>query len=669
MDLILTEDLSKHSYILSGRKAFLYRFCDTGFKNKWAGLWAMPCKFLEYFAFNVNGKWLSPDNCKNFTTGEISSSHQFRLDNVSVRELSFIPEDDKSLICILSFQNLSTSRKTLKVGLEAAINIRGREENWHEREYGIKIMEDLILINSEKGSVVIGALPSGKLESGQEYREHHPSGEKQRCFIPGLYSVDLVLDPKSKDDVFFIFSCGKNEVDAIGNYENTRASLVTNYVIKEKNNIDLLSNAKLDTSIEFVDNIFRWSVVSLEKLAFDSEHGFGYFAGYPWFTQFWGRDIGWMLPAVIDYGKFETAKEVLRTLAKFQSEGAIPNTIYMNGNVDHNSIDATLLWIIALHHYVKNSGDTEFLKEMKNNLAEAIEWCRRRDKDRDGFIEAKDRETWMDTLDRTGKPVEVQAFLIEALKCAGNLFQVLGDPDKAKDMKGQARKTEKGFEKIFWSKKDKFYFDRINGESKIKTINSIFPLVFDISRNPKSVLDMVESESFTSQFGVRTLSKDENAYNPSGYHSGSVWGWITALAACAEFQNKRIKKAFGYLEILDKNLRENCVGAIGEAWNSENNEGVLLKGKVWEEGCCLQGWSSALVIRAIDEYMLGIKVDALEKSIIVSPALLDGMKLVRRKRIGNDFVDLTFERKGDKLKVSYKSRSKIKYRLVKAPKI
>ena len=669
MDLILNENLSQHSYILSGREAFLYRFCDTGFKNKWAGLWSMPHKFLEYFAFSVNGQWLSPENCEVFSTSEISSSHQFRLDEIVARELLFIPDDNKSLICVMNFQNLSTSEKNLKVGLEAAINVRDREENWHNREYEVKIMKDVVLVNSKKGSVVIGSLPSGKLEPGQEYREHRPAGEKQRCFIPGLYSVDLVLDAKSKDDIFFIISCGKNEVDAIGNYEDAKTSLVTNYVIKERNNIDLLADAKLDTNNDFINNLFRWSIVSLEKLGFDSEHGFGYFAGYPWFTQFWGRDLGWMLPAVIDYGKFEEARKALRTLAKFQSDGCIPNTIYPNGRIDYNSIDATLLWIIALHHYVKNSGDTEFLKEIKSNLVEAVDFCRRRDKDRDGFLEVEGKETWMDTLDRTGRPVEIQTFLIEALKCAGELFFLLEDSSRTKVMKEQARKTEKEFEKKFWDKKDKFYFDTINGRSRTRTINSIFPLLFGISQNPEPILDRIESEEFTSRFGVRTVSQNDKTYNPSGYHSGSAWGWITALTACAEFKNKRMKKAFEYLGILNENLRENCIGAIGEAWNSENNKEKLLKGDIEEEGCCLQGWSSALVIRAIDEFMLGIKIDAIEKNIIVSPILFDGMKVVRRKRVENDFVDLTFERKGNRLKVSYKSMGKRKYKLIKAPKV
>lgn len=80
----------------------------------------------------------------------------------------------------------------------------------------------------------------------------------------------------------------------------------------------------------------------------------------------------------------------------------------------------------------------------------------------------------------------------------------------------------------------------------------------------------------------------------------------------------------------------------------------------------MQAWSS-LAIRAIDECMLGIKVNALKNKLIVSPCLLDGMKVKRRKRVGDDWVDLTFKRKGRRVEIKYESQQKKEYKLIKAP--
>jgi hypothetical protein len=67
--------------------------------------------------------------------------------------------------------------------------------------------------------------------------------------------------------------------------------------------------------------------------------------------------------------------------------------------------------------------------------------------------------------------------------------------------------------------------------------------------------------------------------------------------------------------------------------------------------------------------MLGLKVDAFAKTIFASPSLLDGMKVLRKKRIGNDLVEIRMERKEEELKMNLKSRRGKEYKLLKIPKI
>jgi hypothetical protein len=45
------------------------------------------------------------------------------------------------------------------------------------------------------------------------------------------------------------------------------------------------------------------------------------------------------------------------------------------------------------------------------------------------------------------------------------------------------------------------------------------------------------------------------------------------------------------------------------------------------------------------------------------------MRIVRRKRIGSDFVDLFFERIGNELKITYKSKNKEEYKIIVSPKV
>ena len=648
------EEFSNKCYLLAGKKVFFHRFCDSGFRTKWTGLWSGPRKFLDYFAFRLGEEWLSPKNCVEVNFDGSTFTHIYQLERIKAREKLFVNEEAKSLVCKFSIQ--SDEMKKLRVYLEIGINIRDREENWHDRKYEVKKQAGIILMNSEKGSLAFGISKPFELSGQEIYKDHFP-GELERCFLPGTISFEV----DSGEEVSIIFACGKNEAEAMCNFAYTKNSLVE---IKKEPEKLLASNIK--TGIKEIDEIFKKSVFGLEKLKVETEAGFGYVAGYPWFIQFWGRDLGWMIPAIVDYGNFEDARKTLMTLMKFQSkEGEIPNFISLNGSPTYGSIDATPLWIISSAYYIQNSGDLEFLKESKKNILKAFGWCM--SKTDDGLLEAGKRETWMDTLDRDGKPVEVQAIWYECLLSLKKLSEILGedliDFSYIEEVK---EKIEK-----FWNPIYNLYFDRMKWKfrDERKTINSIFPVFFKISKNPLKVLEKIESEEFTSPFGVRSLSKNDLDFNPLGYHTGSVWSWITGLAACAEFEYERPEKGLEYLKILSKMFDKNCLGSLDEAWNSENGDPVLLKEIGYEPAGFFQGWGFASVIRCIDEHMLGLKVDAFNKTIFASPSLLDGMKVLRKKRIGNDLVEIKMERKKDELKMSLKSRRGREYKLVKVPKV
>ncbi|MEM5766586.1 MAG: amylo-alpha-1,6-glucosidase [Candidatus Aenigmatarchaeota archaeon] len=653
------EEVKNKCYLLSGKKAFFHRFCDSGFRTKWTGFWSGSMKFLDYFAFRVNEKWLSPENCFEVISDNSTFTHIYSIDGIKIMERLFVPEETRALVCSLTLE--SREMKKFKIFMEVGINIRDREENWHDRKYFVKKDASVLIVNSEKGSLAIGFSNSFEISGQEIYRDHFP-GELERCFIPGTISFEIKLK-NSKEEVSIIFSSGRNEAEALLNLISTKNSL--NNI--EKEDMKKILALELKTGIKEIDYLFKKSVIGLEKLKVESEAGFGYVAGYPWFIQFWGRDSGWMIPAIVDYGNFEDAKKALITLMKFQSDkGEIPNFISLDGKPVYGSIDATPLWIIALTHYIQNSGDLEFLKESRKNILKAFGWCMTKTDDK--LLEAEKKWTWMDTLDRDGKPIEIQAFWHESLLSLKKLSEVLGE--NLLDF-SYLSEIEKKIEDDFWNPLTNLYFDRIKWKFKDekKTINSIFPVLFKISKRPIEVLKKIESEEFTSPFGVRSLSKDDPEFNPVGYHTGSVWSWITGIVACAEFAEGRIEKGLEYLKILWKMFDKNCLGSLDEAWNSENGDTVLLKETFYEPSGLYQGWGFASVIRCVDEFMLGLKVDAINKTIFISPSLPDGIKVLREKRIGNDIVKIWMERKMDELKISLKSMRGKDYKLIKIPKI
>ncbi len=657
--MYLTQELEKKCYLLAGKKAFFHRFCDTGFRTKWTGLWSGNKKFLEYFAFKVNEEWLSPQNCIRFEEDGATATHFFELDKIKVEEKILVPEQFPALICKLTFLNKTPKDINVEVNLEVGVNIRKMEENWNERTYSKKFEENKVFVSNEIGVLAFGSSTLGKDILSSYYKEHYP-GELQRCFVPGIYNTSIVLPPLSAQSIIFTFVCGNSEKDT----KLTFSSISSwEEILARKYEVYRINEDFLETEDPILKDLFYAAIINLEKCAYEGKIK-GFLAGYPWFTQLWGRDLGWIIRAAVDVGNFEFAKSSLEALAKNQSEeGLIPNFITLDGRVDYNSADATPLWIIALNKYVECSGDLDFLERVKENLLKALNWYKK-SCDENGFVSNDSRQTWMDTLDRKGTCLEVCSIWYEALKSGSNLLNLLGDFIGSKALLESSKLLRNNIEKYFW--KDEFYTDNLEGGER--SINAVFPLVFGISKRPLKVLKILESSEFTTEFGIRTLSKYSNLYNPAGYHTGASWGITTALMACAEFLNNRTEKGMEYLQKISKTLNKFCVNSLPEAWNSEDGSLNLVKPFGCEYAAFLQAWSAAGVIICIDEFLLGLKEDALNKSITISPSIRES-RVKRKKLIDKDLIELAIEEYGKRVRCTCKSSKDRFYKLIILPKV
>ena len=155
-------------------------------------------------------------------------------------------------------------------------------------------------------------------------------------------------------------------------------------------------------------------------------------AGYPWFGD-WGRDTMISLPGLcLATGRFETARLILETFARFVDRGMLPNVFPGAGATpDYNTADASLWYIEAWRAYVEATGDEAALRRVFPVLAEIVAW--HLDGTRygigvdpaDGLLRAGEpgvQLTWMDArvgdrvvTPRIGKPVEINALWYNAL--------------------------------------------------------------------------------------------------------------------------------------------------------------------------------------------------------------------------------------------------------------
>jgi predicted glycogen debranching enzyme len=350
-------------------------------------------------------------------------------------------------------------------------------------------------------------------------------------------------------------------------------------------------------------------------------------AGYHWFGD-WGRDTMISLPGLtLTTGRHNTAREILRTFAKFVDQGMLPNRFPDAGEVpEYNTADATLWYFEAIRVYVEHTGDTELLKELFPILQEIIGWHEKGTRYQihvdpaDGLLYAGEdgvQLTWMDAklgdwvvTPRIGKPVEINALWHNALCSMAEFTRTLErSPEHYEALADHAKKS---FAR-FWGEKTGYCYDVLDtpqGDDLALRPNQLLAVSLRYSplnaMQQKSIVDICAQRLLTSH-GLRSLAPEEPGYighyggsphqRDGAYHQGTVWGWLIGPFVSAHLRvHKDTHVARTFLEPLLDQLSEHGVGNISEIFDGD--------APFTPRGCIAQAWSIAELLRVWREISL-----------------------------------------------------------------
>lgn len=325
-------------------------------------------------------------------------------------------------------------------------------------------------------------------------------------------------------------------------------------------------------------------------------------AGYPWFSD-WGRDTMIALPGLtLATHRYEDAAGILRTYARYISQGMLPNTFPdEEDEPGYNTVDAALWYINAVNAYYEATHDMDLLRDLYPALQEIIHFYQKGTRfnihvdDEDGLLYAGEdgsNLTWMDAkiegwvvTPRVGKPVEINALWYNALRHMADFARLLGETD-ADEYDTAAIKTADHFER-FWYGEGGYCYDVIDGpEGNDATIrpNQIFAVSLPHTpltpEQQKGVVDVCARDLLTS-YGLRSLSPKDAAYagtyggdayeRDSVYHQGPVWGWLIGPfveAYARAYEDRERAKAF--LKPLLVHLgTADCIGSMNEIFDGD----------------------------------------------------------------------------------------------------
>jgi predicted glycogen debranching enzyme len=384
----------------------------------------------------------------------------------------------------------------------------------------------------------------------------------------------------------------------------------------------------------FADPLAHRLVLAADQFLVRRGEGWSLLAGYPWFSD-WGRDAMIALPGLcLATHRFEEAKGILRSFAAAVDRGMLPNRFPDDGEApEYNTVDASLWFFVAVWRYLEATGDEPFVRaELLPVLDQILSWHGRGTRygirlDRDGLLAAGERGvqlTWMDAkvgervvTPRHGKPVEIEALWINALRIAAALHARCGRPARARVLERLAETARARFEEEFWNEREKALFDVVDGEARDRSLrpNQLYALALPWPsigpERARAVLATVERELLTP-VGLRTLAPRDPAYRPryeggpaerdGAYHQGTVWPFLLGVYVCAllRFRSAAGKAAAkSLLDAFARHLAEAGVGSISEIFDAEPPHAP--------RGATAQAWSVAEILRSLRGLELGCR--------------------------------------------------------------
>ncbi len=410
-------------------------------------------------------------------------------------------------------------------------------------------------------------------------------------------------------------------------------------------------------------------------------------AGVPWFSTLFGRDsiIAALQTLMLDS---TIARETLNILAEYQGKDnnewrdeqpgkilheirlgemarceEIPHTPY------YGTVDATPLWLMLYAEYYAWTHDQETLERLWPNAIAAMGWIDR-SCSKTGYLNyyrlskrGLANQGWKDSGDcivnRKGQiatgPIalsEVQAYVYAAKIRLAEIARMKKRIDLADQWQDEAKDLKRRFNQDFWMEDEDFCALALDGEgNQVDSITSnpghCLNLGILTPEKAYSVAERLRAPDMFNGWGIRTLSSLSSAYNPMGYHVGSIWPHDNSLIALGLRSLGLVDQALELSQaLIDMTLQQPYVRPpelfCGYERTSDN---APVKYPV---ACSPQAWATGSIFQLL-QMMVNLVPDARNNCLrIIDPALPESINhlSLHNLRVGPTLLDLEFERSG-----------------------
>ena len=395
-----------------------------------------------------------------------------------------------------------------------------------------------------------------------------------------------------------------------------------------------------------LEHAYRSARASLRRLyaAPDAELT-GLVAGFPWYSAIWGRDLAWMLRAVLWMGDFEWARRSIETLLRYRAHSSIPVLGGEAGELPmqvstgpiffYGTSDTTLYFPRLMERWCAHSGASGMPDGWREAVGAMVAWGEARSDPATGLlrnggeaesisaatsslarvrygIDSPDTTIW-DSTDRRDHAIDVQVLWWEALLAAAELVPDAPDGGTARWGERAERVAATVRSSYVWEREG-YLFDSLRGGVPVERVrpNALRAVSAGLlpPERARGIVVRAAREDLSTPWGVRTLSSRDPGYRPEAYHDGEVWTIATAWAADAAFAVGDAELGLRYLSTIAERYVADG-GWANECYRGDRPEPF--------DSCFLLGFSVAPFLTVLFQRLWGISADARTGRLTVRP--------------------------------------------------
>lgn len=391
-----------------------------------------------------------------------------------------------------------------------------------------------------------------------------------------------------------VFAVGKTKKEAIEESDKVYKDWDKLYKKTRDEHSDLPASKITDTEIKMACLCAQNSVRTLIA----KNKNIGAYAGIPWFFQYWHRDEAFSLSQIYKLDK-KVAEDIIFSQLdsvinsdSFQKQ-RFPESVQETQSADAIGILARECFEIFRNNRVSKAFRTDVVRKFEKIVPKIL-----KERMQDGLVRNAPHETWMDSIERDGFRIEVQAGILAIYK----LLFLETDNDQYKILlEDLERETVKRFYR------DDMLWDTPDGGTVRPNVFIAYHLYPELLLQEKwekcfeKILPELYLEwggiSSISQVDSRFVGKDSGEGSPS-YHNGDSWYFLNNLIASVLFKIDPAKYSEYINEIMDASTNDILyMGAVGH--HSEISSAMCQESL----GCEAQLWSSAMYLNFFDVAM------------------------------------------------------------------